>query len=146
MHRQGIEQLVGEDHARRRHGIEWLEVAAQAGFGKPGCQGVEPSRGDVDRLVRDGVEQRRTGAPEAVEDPRRERAGPGAMLADDKARRSVDRGPHGLEVARDRPAEDRVALRGRQEVAVAAGTRRTAGIGSAARCNSRPPGRTARAP
>ena len=69
---------------------------------------------------------------------------PGAVLADDEPRRPIERDPDRFEVPRDRPAEDRMALR------APSGSRRAPGpVAPSARpppSSSRPPGRTARAP
>ena len=120
---QRVEHLVAED-------------GTDDGFGdrRGSGQDVRPprvrqSRGDrldaagldLDRVVRDRPFEPRPVAPEAVED--RDRQGPvaGAVLAHDEPWRLAEPTPRLVEDAGDRPAEDRVRLGGRDEVAGPAG-------------------------
>ena len=64
----------------------------------------------LDGLVADRGQQRRAGPAEAVEDAGGEPAQARAVLADDERIGSSEALPGLLELAGDRPAEDRVAL------------------------------------
>ena len=102
------------------------------------------ARRDVDRLVPNGA----AAAPSRTAAGRRGCPAASAPVPAPCSRTTNRAGrssaiPDRLEVARDGPAEDRVALRRRQEVAAPA---RAAVRPRRRACSSRPPGRRARAP
>ena len=92
----------------------------------PGCveprrDRLEPARLHLDRFVPNRRRKIRPLRREAVKDRERERARPGAVLAEHERIRPVQPIPGVGDRVRQRGPEDRVRLGGGQEVAVAPG-------------------------
>ena len=119
--RERVEDLVGEDEAGRpapRCGRVGMSASPWPAASRRAAMASMPARLDLDRVVAQARREVRVLGGQAVEDRERERAGPGAVLAEDERLRPTEPVPG----VRDRPGEggpeDRVGLGGGQEVAV----------------------------
>src|SRR5262245_19790506 len=114
---QRVEELVGENRTGLRTRPERLEPVGEPEVAEAPPERLEPRAGDVHWLVAERLEQVRRGPAQTVQDSLGEGTASGAMLADDEPRRPPERNPDRLEMASDRPAEDRMALGRGEEVA-----------------------------
>ncbi len=135
MRRQRVEDLVGDDEPDDRRAVVGLEPIGDTGGREPIAQLVEPPRLDLDRPVADdGGEVGRHRPPGPTRIAAASAPLARAELPDREAVRPPERSPHVLDVAGERPTEDRVGLRRGQEVAAASGPGRrrpvVAGTGS----------------
>ena len=120
MDRERVEDLVGEDDAIERSiGRAAVQPIREAGRLESIAQRPHPPLVDLDRAVADGARER--GVTHGVEQGRRQRALARAVLDDDERVRTLQALPGLHDGPGEHLAEDRMKLRGGQEVAAATG-------------------------
>jgi hypothetical protein len=112
-----VEDLVGDDGPGLAIGRPHVhEAAIEPVRGQARPEQLEPRRLDLDRPVADRPEQWRGEVPETAQHPKGEGSGARPGLGHGEWHRPPDRVPCLLEQAADGSAEDRVRLRGGEEV------------------------------